>query len=780
MATLDLEAIETCMVPPSRDFAPMKGPMHWDISHGCQNLEDCSTKSPGKSTDTGTSGVLQVLEDIQQQLEGVLQGQAELQSAMTSLAMRGGLAEASTEFRSKTNSIVGGPAVAVRSAPLQPSRNLDSETSSPTMPADGSGSLPRAESHSVSTVVVCNVSFDTAVGPDSPSPVVLQASQRMLAEEHSSAWVELMSQAERSCSLDPAKIQESRLRTSSDVSDISSIVPTSINDLPSASLCDLHVDKRCTLRPQKSSVAKEALLSRQGSRKRTRLLQRSTSALQSTTMASLRRLKNADNIELVPSVPLDTAEVFAETMTHTDNHRQSRSAFDSGHTEDEDKAELRAVFLHAEHLQSIKEAEKPLAERARHVTLHEIGVLCESFVAGLILLNSLLIGVSMDAHPTHYEFFFAVDAFFSTVFILELLAKMSYLGPIQLFTGDHRYMNTFDALLILSDIIQLAIETRFRDEPKKIADLPPLSLFRIVRLVRLARIVRLLQHPVLETFLMMLHGILGGLPTLGCALLVFIFFVYFVALLFREFLGRDPQAEHIFEYFSDVPRSMVTTFRCSFGECTTISGAPIFEHVDVKYGVGFSLLYCLFAFAMSIGMFNVISAIFVQSTMAAATALQNKNKKERLQNESLWASRVTVLVKAVLEACYPWRDDITDLSKEVDDIYELKVETNILERLGNCPIVIEALEDLDVDPEDHTHLADILDVEQSGNIAIIELLQGIKRLRGNPRRSDIVAIDLTCRAMQNTLKQIQGILEVDNIRKNSKMSVDTSKRSTAD
>eukprot|EP00929_Paragymnodinium_shiwhaense_P005546 TRINITY_DN10770_c0_g2_i1.p1 TRINITY_DN10770_c0_g2~~TRINITY_DN10770_c0_g2_i1.p1 ORF type:complete len:694 (+),score=131.89 TRINITY_DN10770_c0_g2_i1:132-2213(+) len=459
--------------------------------------------------------------------------------------------------------------------------------------------------------------------------------------------------------------------------------------------------------------------------------------------------------------------------------KRSKSNFEAFRTEDEDKADLKALFELAEIDQSEEVDQKPLLERLRSITAQHVEMTLDSVIGLFIVLNAIFIGFSMDATEQQQGLVFTIDISFSVVFIFELMTKLKMHGFRGQFLGSNRFMNMFDAGLIFIDLVQLVLQIVYPSAASNVADLPSASLFRIVRLARLIRILRLLRHPALQTLLMMLHGMFGGLPTLCWALLLFISTVYVVALMFREFLGR---AEHqrIYEYFFNVPRAMVTTFRCSFGDCTTIQGTPIFEHVDEVYGMGFSLFYCLFAFAMSIGMFNVISAIFVQSTMAAATALQNKNKKERLQNESLWASRVTVLVKAVLEACYPWRDDITDLSKEVDDIYELKVETNILERLGNCPIVIEALEDLDVDPEDHTHLADILDVEQSGNIAIIELLQGIKRLRGNPRRSDIVAIDLTCRAMQNTLKQIQGILEVDNIRKNSKMSVDTSKRSTAD
>merc|ERR1712232_1403932 len=108
---------------------------------------------------------------------------------------------------------------------------------------------------------------------------------------------------------------------------------------------------------------------------------------------------------------------------------------------------------------------------------------------------------------------------------------------------------------------------------------------------------------------------MGGMSTLGWAIVLFTLCVYIVALLFREYLGRREHPE-ILKYFNTVPRAMFTIFRCSFGDCTTDNGAPIFEYVDQHYGFVYSLTYCTFVFVMTVGLFNVISAIFVESTLA--------------------------------------------------------------------------------------------------------------------------------------------------------------------
>merc|ERR1712139_489389 len=113
---------------------------------------------------------------------------------------------------------------------------------------------------------------------------------------------------------------------------------------------------------------------------------------------------------------------------------------------------------------------------------------------------------------------------------------------------------------------------------------------------------------------------------------MFCMLVYVISLIFREMFGRK-EVEHVSLYFNSVPRSMFTVFRCSFGDCSSRGGMPIFEHVYHHYGFRYSAVYALFVFVVTIGLFNVISAIFVESTMAAAIASQLAAKKARMADE---------------------------------------------------------------------------------------------------------------------------------------------------
>merc|ERR1712083_631274 len=79
-----------------------------------------------------------------------------------------------------------------------------------------------------------------------------------------------------------------------------------------------------------------------------------------------------------------------------------------------------------------------------------------------------------------------------------------------------------------------------------------------------------------------------------------------------------------------------------------------------------------------------------------------------------------------------------------------------------------SLIELDIDQADHPKLADILDQDHGGTVTVLEFFIGISRLRGEPRRSDVVNIDLMVRAVQTTAENIlefakktQALLEVD-------------------
>merc|ERR1712061_514639 len=60
---------------------------------------------------------------------------------------------------------------------------------------------------------------------------------------------------------------------------------------------------------------------------------------------------------------------------------------------------------------------------------------------------------------------------------------------------------------------------------------------------------------------------------------------------------------------------------------------------------------------------------------------------------------------------------------------------------------------LDISDVEGHELFDTLDADGNGNLDLAELMEGIAKLRGEARRSDIVAMGLTIKSVQAELKE---------------------------
>jgi hypothetical protein len=285
----------------------------------------------------------------------------------------------------------------------------------------------------------------------------------------------------------------------------------------------------------------------------------------------------------------------------------------------------------------------------------------------------------------------------------------------------------------------------------------------------------------------MLQGLVCGISTLGWAMVVFVLFIYLVALMCRETLGptkEKPSApnEHLSPeetefYFETVPHSMFTVFRCSFGDCTSKGGTSLFEPIAMErpwWGV----LYALFTFAIVIGLFNVISAIFVESTLSYANGQASEKLQQRLDSPKLWAVNVTQVLTRLLMKKHPDVLGVSNLEK--GDISGVVIDTLVTEEFDkkmvehaarNDEHVRHALAALDINSEEYAGLSNTLDPDNTGTISSIELVEGLKRLRGNPRRGDIIAVDMMIRSMQEKVdfiwKRMRHLEVVDNVHDNA-------------
>jgi len=342
---------------------------------------------------------------------------------------------------------------------------------------------------------------------------------------------------------------------------------------------------------------------------------------------------------------------------------------------------------------------------------------------------------------------------FSTIFLLEIVFKVYMNGFRGHFCTGTPWMNCFDSFIILVDFVQVWMELTMSSAMTE--DTPSASLFRMIRLLRLTRILRVTKSDTFKELAELMHGIVAGMYTTVWSLLLFAIVMYVVALVFRETLGRaaeTPSKEHVFQLFNNVPRAWFTTFRCSFGDCNSKMGVPIFEYVleDNENGEVLGMFYGCFTILVEIVLFNVISAMFVESTMEAAAHISNLKRRERLQDEGLLYTRIAILVRRIMIKA-TGTDPGQALTEHLDTIVRAQVPRETIDQVIYDNEAKQALMDLDINPLDHGRLSDIFDPDNGGTIGVMDIAAGIRRLRGEARRSDIVCVDLMLRHVQSIL-----------------------------
>lgn len=363
-----------------------------------------------------------------------------------------------------------------------------------------------------------------------------------------------------------------------------------------------------------------------------------------------------------------------------------------------------------------------------------------------ICINAIFLGLSMDYSDGSLPWTIC-DLVFSFIFVIEICFKVYMFGFSGHFCGSTPVMNWFDTLIILVDFVQVWMDVTMPD-PEVEENTVSASLFRMIRLIRLTRVIRVTKSDAFKDLAELIHGILAGVYTLVWSLLLFLVVLYVVALVFRETLGRRPK-ENIYELFDSVPRALFTTFRCSFGDCNSRTGVPIFEYVTSEYGPAMSVFYSLFTFIVAVVLFNVISAMFVESTMEAAASIALTKRRERMQDESLLVTRIATLVRRIMLLATGRDPEV--LSEHLDTIMNAQVPRDTVDQVIHDPLAKQALIGLDINPLDHGRLSDIFDPDNGGTIGVMDIAAGIRRLRGEARRSDVVCIDLMIRHVQSIL-----------------------------
>lgn len=392
------------------------------------------------------------------------------------------------------------------------------------------------------------------------------------------------------------------------------------------------------------------------------------------------------------------------------------------------------------------------------------------FVAFVIVLNAMVLGLQQDNSPG-WQGWDTFELCFLLFFILEFVVKCWYHGLKWYFVGPDWSWNCFDFSVVVMGIFEAILA---RTESQNLDSVPGTSMIKMARLGRLARLVRLMRFRIFNELKLMIMGVVAGLRVLFWAIILFFFILYILGLITRQVIGDNLKNPKYATSFSKVYWAMFTIFRCFTDGCTADDGTPLQVHLSKEYGVWFMIAYAFMFIIITIGLFNLIMAIFVDNVTEAN---KKRSQDNRSDDHEVVRQKLRALIVDMCSICDDQgligerRSSISGILGTLKSVFTLPCMRQTLNRNTMCarpaepivitrkvfkawlhhPVWITMLDDLEISCSNRYDLFDVIDADMSGELDIEELIDGLTRLRGPAEKKDAVAALLSCRVIQQTV-----------------------------
>jgi len=362
---------------------------------------------------------------------------------------------------------------------------------------------------------------------------------------------------------------------------------------------------------------------------------------------------------------------------------------------------------------------------SRVVRSNAFDIIC----AAVITCNAALLAVEADQqarydHPSSMPVFEYASWFFTSFFILELLLRMASYGPLYFFLGPSWHFNSFDFVVVMTDIAERLIGFLSSGQGSIPRNLSVIRVLRVLRLARAIRIVRLLRF-FKELRVMVFSILCCARPLLWAMLLVlvviFVFGIYLTQIVtYHRKMPNVDEADLIFlnDHFGSLLRTSATLFQSVAGG---LEWGPASTRLGEMHWSN-SLLFNFYIFFTMFALLNIITGVFVDAALASA-----RNDFDELIQEELSSEESSV---RTLQKLFEERDLEKTGQISAD---QLKVHMKDLR-------VRAQLRAMDIEIKRVHGLFDLLDIEKSGSLSIHEFVFGLIRLKGNARAIDLATL----------------------------------------
>ena len=227
--------------------------------------------------------------------------------------------------------------------------------------------------------------------------------------------------------------------------------------------------------------------------------------------------------------------------------------------------------------------------------------------------------IGLQTHPGNEDWpgWPILEAAFTCALLVEIGIRMYLMRCRNYWCGPDRYWSYFDMFLAATGLLDASLQAIMQ---QNIIDANGTSLLRFCRLIRLVRIVKVFRIKAMRDLRLMVKGLIAGVRTLALAIMLLFGVLYVISGLAAITIGSDDRTKAVGldSFFSDIPQTMFTAFRCFTGECVDERGSPLTVVLKDVFGLPFVLGYIVSYMLVSMGIFNVILAVYVDITMKAA------------------------------------------------------------------------------------------------------------------------------------------------------------------
>jgi len=204
------------------------------------------------------------------------------------------------------------------------------------------------------------------------------------------------------------------------------------------------------------------------------------------------------------------------------------------------------------------------------------------------------------------------------------------------------------------------------------------------------------------------------------------------------------------EYFGTVYCSMFTIFRCLVADCTTQDGRSLIVPLSDAYGYSFDLPYCFGMVLMIFGLFNIITALFVDAML---TGLKN-NETQRKVFRMYQAAHVKNKLKDVVERMH-------EMGYGRRDLDTLRLSPHTISVVLADPVVKDLLKDIDIFVDETSNWRALFAYGQDGMISVPHFIEALTSVRGDVHKFDLAQIGWALRALQAKTDQIDKVMSAN-------------------